>query len=163
VPSGIDVCHVVSAWDMQRAVQRRFPGTDLLFMVAAVCDMRPARRSRGKPPKAALARSLRLVPNPEFVAGLARRKGRRVVVGFALEPTGSVARGRAKLRRKNLDLIVVNRGSAIGGPRTSAVVLTAAGEHSRVDNVTKTAFARRLVSAALSLWQQQREGSRRSQ
>jgi phosphopantothenoylcysteine decarboxylase/phosphopantothenate--cysteine ligase len=107
-PRGVAVTRVTSALEMERAIKRAFARCDVLFMVAAVADHRPARARRGKTPKREVPGTLALVANPDIVAGVARRKGRRVVVGFAAEVRDALARGREKLERKHLDLIVVN-------------------------------------------------------
>ena len=150
-PARVRVVHVVSAVDMQRALTRAFPRCDVLFMVAAVADWRPATRLPGKVPKSGRPLSVRLVPNPDIVTGLAARKGARVVVGFAMEVQDALARARAKLVRKRLDLLVLTDASVAGGGRTTAIVLAPGGETFRVAGVTKAALAGRLVTAAARL------------
>ena len=76
---------VVSARDMLAALRRALAAADALVMTAAVADFRPARVSRRKIHKGAMPDSIRLVPNPDILAALARRKGRRVFVGFAAD------------------------------------------------------------------------------
>ncbi|MBL8752315.1 MAG: phosphopantothenoylcysteine decarboxylase, partial [Planctomycetes bacterium] len=84
-PSGVTVVPVVSALEMQAAAERAFADCDAVIAAAAVGDWRPATRAAGKPARGPDELVLRLIPNPDIVAGLAGRKGRRIVVGFALE------------------------------------------------------------------------------
>jgi phosphopantothenoylcysteine decarboxylase/phosphopantothenate--cysteine ligase len=101
---------------MQEAVLERFFASDVLVMAAAVADFRPARPWPGKVAKEeAVLKPLELQLCPDILAGAAAAKGpRQVVVGFAAEAEEPVERGYAKLKRKGLDLIVVNDITAEG-------------------------------------------------
>jgi phosphopantothenoylcysteine decarboxylase/phosphopantothenate--cysteine ligase len=148
---------VVSALAMQEAAQRAFARTDIVFAAAAVSDWRPARREPGKPPRGAATMDLDLVPNPDIVAGLAAAKGKRVVVGFALESAAAgmpaaIARGRDKLVRKQLDLVVVNLHDTIGSERAEFVLCHADGRDEALPRQDKEAAAVRIVDAAMQLW-----------
>ena len=139
---------VTSARDMLSALRRAFRGADALFMAAAVTDYRPARRLRGKWRKkddGGGVATLELVENPDLLASVGRRKGRRLVVGFALETGAGERRALAKLREKNADYIVLNDASALNAARTSVTILDARGEVRRVENRSKAAVARVLV------------------
>ncbi len=157
-PVGIAVCSVVSALEMQAAAETAFESADIVIAAAAVADWRPARRAVGKPPRAGESLMLELIPNPDIVAGLAVRRGRRVVVGFALESVGAglpaaIARGRDKLARKQLDLVVVNLHDAIGGATSEVVLCFADGRDERLPRQDKPTTAARIVRAAVELWQ----------
>src|SRR5262245_4894978 len=82
-PAGIDFVPVVSALEMQQQVERLFPRVSLVFAVAAVADHRPSQRAPGKPAKAKGSFTIELVPNPDILAELGRKKGSRTLVGFA--------------------------------------------------------------------------------
>jgi phosphopantothenoylcysteine decarboxylase/phosphopantothenate--cysteine ligase len=156
-PGGIEVVPVVSALEMQAAAERAFAGSDVVVAAAAVCDWRPAARAAGKPPRAARALQLALVPNPDIVAGLAARKQRRVVVGFALESTAAgmpaaIARGRTKLVAKQLDLVVVNLHDTIGSERADVVLCHDGGADELLSGLDKDAVAARVVAAAVQRW-----------
>lgn len=156
-PAGADVVPVVSALEMQAAAERAFAGADVAIAAAAVADWRPARRAEGKPPHGTAPTSLDLVPNPDVVAGLAARKGHRVVFGFALESAAAgmpaaLERGRAKLARKQLDGVVVDLTTAIGRDAAEFVLCLADGREEPLPR-DKTAAAARIVAAAVDLWQ----------
>ncbi|MCA8965820.1 MAG: hypothetical protein H6838_08815 [Planctomycetes bacterium] len=160
-PDGAEVRAVVSALEMQAAAERAFATADVVLAAAAVADWRPAQRQQGKPARAAGSWQLELVPNPDIVAGLAARKGGRVVAGFALESTAAglpaaIARGREKLVRKGLDLVVVNLHDAIGSDDSEVVLCFADGRDEALPRQDKSATAARIVAAAVDLWQQQR-------
>jgi phosphopantothenoylcysteine decarboxylase/phosphopantothenate--cysteine ligase len=156
-PRDVDVVAVVSALEMQAAAERAFASSDVAIAAAAVCDWRPATRAAGKPPKSAAALQLSLVPNPDIVAGLAAGKQRRVVVGFALESAAAgmraaIARGRAKLVQKGLDLVVVNLHDAIGAERSDVVLCHADGRDEALPRQPKEAVAAHVVATAVQLW-----------
>ena len=156
-PAGAHVVPVVSALEMQAAAERAFAASDVVIAAAAVADWRPSRRQEGKPARAAGSWQLELVPNPDIVAGLAARKGERVVVGFALESTAAglpaaIARGRDKLVRKGLDLVVVNLHDAIGDDDSEVVLCFADGRDEALPRQEKRKNAARIVGAAVDLW-----------
>jgi phosphopantothenoylcysteine decarboxylase/phosphopantothenate--cysteine ligase len=129
-PPGVRVVAVESANDMDRALRAEFAQATVLVMAAAVADYRPATRGVRKLKKSAGLRRIELTENADLVAGLARGKGSRTVVGFAAETHDLVAEARRKLRAKGLDLIVANDVTAEGagfGSDTNVVRLIDAG------------------------------------
>jgi len=147
-PAGVTRVDVVSARDMLRATRAAFDEADALFMAAAVADWRPRRRLAGKwRAKDAGADSavLELVRNPDILASLGRRKGERLVVGFALETGGGLRRAQGKLERKRADYVVLNDASALGADRSSVTILGRDGSRLRLEKRTKRAIAGHLV------------------
>lgn len=133
MPSGVKVVPVVSAGQMYRRTLALARGADLVIGAAAVGDYRFAGVSRGKLKKTRAPLTLTLLPNPDILAELGRRRfraGRRapLLAGFALETGRWLDNARAKLREKRLDLIVANRSASLEGDRTRIAVLCADGE-----------------------------------
>jgi phosphopantothenoylcysteine decarboxylase/phosphopantothenate--cysteine ligase len=129
-PPGVRVVAVESAAAMARALREEFAHATVLVMAAAVADYRPAAPHARKLKKSAGARGIDLVQNADIVAGLAKGKGARTVVGFAAETHDVAAEARRKLREKGLDLIVANDVTAEGagfGSDTNVVRLLDAG------------------------------------
>jgi phosphopantothenoylcysteine decarboxylase/phosphopantothenate--cysteine ligase len=146
-PRGVTRVDVVSARDMLRATRRAFRRADTVFMCAAVADWRPLRKRSGKWRKEKESKevaTIELVRNPDILAGLGRRKGARLLIGFALETGAGEARARAKLRAKGADYIVLNDARVLGGERTALTVLGSDGSRRRFSG-TKRAAARWLV------------------
>ena len=109
-PKGVKRIDVESAREMLAEMRSAFPECDTLFMAAAVCDFRPARRLRGKWRKKDVGQeraSLELIPNPDILGSITRRKGDRLVVGFALETSDGLRRATEKLERKRMDYVVL--------------------------------------------------------
>jgi phosphopantothenoylcysteine decarboxylase/phosphopantothenate--cysteine ligase len=147
-PPGVERVDVLSARDMLAAARGAFREADALFMCAAVADWRPRRKLAGKwreKDEGGEFASLELVRNPDILATLARRKGDRLVVGFALETGGGARRARAKLKRKNADYIVLNDETALRGDRTSVTILSCDGVVRRMQGRSKRSVARVLV------------------
>lgn len=106
-PRGVNFVSITSANELQKACQKHFPKNDVLVMTAAVCDFTAAQPSRQKIRRLKTKQFL-LKQTPDIVAGLARKKGKRLVIGFCLETQDWLANARHKLVRKNLDGIVAN-------------------------------------------------------
>ena len=148
-PDGVERVDVVSARDMLAALRDAFTDADALFMAAAVADFRPRRKLKGKWKKkedGADDAVLELVKNPDLLATVARRKGERMVIGFALETSNGVRRALEKLRRKNADYIVLNDASALNACSSSVQVLGHEGEVLRLDDQPKDQVAAALVA-----------------
>ena len=148
-PAGAKVIRVVSALQLRDAVMAATTSADVIVMAAAVADYRPETRSDakikkdGQPPE-----PLRLVENPDILAGLAVQRGpgrtHPVLVGFAAETDTSEQAARAKLARKGCDLLVVNpvgHGLGFGTPDNEAVVFGADGTVTPIPRGPKEALA----------------------
>lgn len=147
-PPGVRRVDVVSARDMLAAVRDEFRAADVLVMCAAVADWRPRRRLSGKWRKkdgGDETATIELARNPDILATVARRKGPRLVIGFALETGQGLERARRKLVRKNADYVVLNDASALRADRTSVTILGRDGSTRRLRGRTKRAVAEVLV------------------
>jgi phosphopantothenoylcysteine decarboxylase/phosphopantothenate--cysteine ligase len=122
-PRAVRLVRVVSARQMQAAVLRAFPAADAVVMAAAVADYRPAARIRGKMRRSARRLRLDLVPNPDILAGLGRRKGGRILVGFALQSGPGLREAADKMLLKNLDWCVLDHPDAIGRDAATVTLL----------------------------------------
>lgn len=106
---GVKVIKVRSARQMLEAAEKEFDSCDIAILAAAVADYAPETCSDVKIKREKTGEmTLRLVPNPDIAATLGRRKGDRIMVGFALETDNENANAVEKMRRKNLDMIVLN-------------------------------------------------------
>jgi phosphopantothenoylcysteine decarboxylase/phosphopantothenate--cysteine ligase len=157
-PVGIEIVHVTSAREMRRAVLGSFERTDCLVMAAAVADFRPKRPSTRKLKKEEVQDVIELVRNPDIVAEAARRKGRRVVIGFALETDDGLANAVGKLRRKRLDFVVWNGPEALGSDKATAVILGPQGPVKELQGRTKDAIGAAILRIAEEAVAQRAEG-----
>jgi phosphopantothenoylcysteine decarboxylase/phosphopantothenate--cysteine ligase len=109
VQEGITVVPVETAAEMEAALLERAENADVVVMAAAVADFRPKRPAGNKLSKADGPPELVFEPTPDILAELGRRhRPGQVLVGFAAETHDMTARATAKLRNKNVDLVVAN-------------------------------------------------------
>lgn len=107
-PVGVERVDVESALEMEAAVRRLAPGSDLVIMAAAVADFRPELAAPAKIKRGAGVPELRLVANPDILAGLTALAPRALRVGFAAETGADEAEARRKLEQKGVGFLVVN-------------------------------------------------------
>lgn len=110
-PEGVRRVDVGTALEMDAAVREQGADRDVVVMVAAVADFRPAAPSDRKIRRGDGVPSLELVANPDVLAGVIQRRGdgpRPLVVGFAAETGDLLAGARRKLAEKGVDLLVAN-------------------------------------------------------
>jgi phosphopantothenoylcysteine decarboxylase/phosphopantothenate--cysteine ligase len=164
VPAGIDVVRVESAGEMEAAVGRLAPRSELVVMVAAVADFRPKVVAAAKLKKADGPPEVILEPTADILAGLgASRRPGQILVGFAAETVGTSAAdpvgalrayAEAKLRTKRVDLIVANDVAAPGvgfAHETNEVLIVAAdGVSVAVPLADKAVVASAVVDAAIA-------------
>jgi phosphopantothenoylcysteine decarboxylase/phosphopantothenate--cysteine ligase len=147
-PAGVDVVPVGTAVELREAVLRAAADADAVVMAAAVADFRPATYAAGKIKKKddQEPAPITLVRNPDILAEIAgdRARSGQVIVGFAAETDDVLANGRAKLKRKGCDLLVVNEvgeHKTFGSEENEAVVLGADGSETPVAHGPKEALA----------------------
>lgn len=131
---GIKRIDVESAEEMYQQSIRLFPLMDAAILCAAVSDYRPEKVSEKKIKReSADEMTLNLVPNKDIAAALgALKRDEQILVGFALETNDPVDNAKAKLRKKNLDFIVLNsltdRGAGFRHDTNKVSIIDRAGE-----------------------------------
>lgn len=150
-PAGADLRSVETAREMLAECEREWPRCDGLFAVAAVADFRPAEVSERKLKRSAgEGLTLELVPNPDVLATLARDKGSRLAVGFALESEPGEDEARRKLEAKNLDFVCLNRPAAQGADSNLLMVIPRTGAAQRIGPAPKERVAEELCALILA-------------
>ena len=114
-PAGVRRVDVESAEAMYAAVEAEVNGTDIFISTAAVADYRPAHPSGQKIKKTSERLQLEMERTVDVLASVAARPNRPFVVGFAAETESVEHNARAKLLRKNLDMIAANEVSHTKG------------------------------------------------
>ena len=148
---GIEVVPVESTREMQGALENHFSSCDILIMSAAVSDARPKKAAIEKIKKAFLG-SIELEQNPDLLAEVAARKGKRVIVGFAAETKDHLQEARKKLETKGLDVIYVNDvsgGAIFGQDQTMGTILLRNDADIAVKEVSKDALGNLLLDHAI--------------
>lgn len=105
---------VQTAEDMKKEVLEHFSKADVVIMTAAVSDFQFEESASGKIKKEKLGGNIKIVPTPDVLKELGRKKSRKILVGFAAETENVVDNAFKKLKDKNLDLIIANDVTAEG-------------------------------------------------
>ena len=118
-PVGVTVVAFETAAQLEAALLSAVDGADVVIMAAAVADYRPVRPAAHKLKRGELGAKteLALVANPDLLAGLGNRRGRKklpLLVGFAAETQHVVENARAKLAAKRCDMVIANDVSEPG-------------------------------------------------
>jgi len=151
-PPGVRRIDVESAADMLAAVLRELPGTHVFISTAAVADYRPVRAAHQKIKKTSDTLEVSMERTPDVLATVAARPERPFVVGFAAETESVEQNARAKLMRKNLDMIAANE---VGDDKAfdcdeNQLIVLARGARYELGRAGKLALARGLVSLIAS-------------
>ena len=148
-PLAVDVVPIVSAQDMYEAVERRFDDTDLLIMAAAVADYRPKEYVDQKIKKKAGGNVLELARTTDIIGTLSGRKHPgQFLCGFSMETEHMLENSRAKLEKKNLDMIVANNLRTEGagfGTETNVVTLIRADGQTELPKMSKLEVSHRIL------------------
>jgi phosphopantothenoylcysteine decarboxylase/phosphopantothenate--cysteine ligase len=145
-PAAARIINVVSTEDMLAAAAAEFEKCDGLIGAAAPCDYRPVRVESHKIAKTGEPIDLHLIETDDVVATLGAKKGRRWVVGFALETEDHRLRALAKLERKFCDLMISNGPQAISATDNQVEVITPAGEVIASIDGSKELVAQRILA-----------------
>ena len=147
-PYGVQVIGVESTEEMLRAVASRIAGADLLIMSAAPADFRPRQGHKQKHPREG-GLELQLEATPDILEDTIRLRGdHTVTVGFALETEDGVGRSREKLRRKKLDMIVLNHADEEGAGfevETNRVTIITDQDETELPLMSKREVAERIL------------------
>lgn len=118
--SQVKVIPVTTANEMYQQCHELFPSADILIGAAAVADYRPKTIATQKIKKNDEEFTIVLEKNPDILASLGAIKTKQFLVGFALETENEIEYAKSKLKKKNLDLIVLNslndQGAGFGKP-----------------------------------------------
>ena len=158
-PRDVALSRVKTAEEMRRAVLAECQQYDVIIKAAAVLDWRPKETAAHKIKKGRGVQTLELVENPDILAELGCSRGNRrcVLVGFAAETQDLIANAQEKLKKKNLDLIVVNdvsREDAGFEADTNAVkILYRDGPMEELPLMPKQEVADQLLDRVKVLWE----------
>lgn len=150
-PTHLDISHnrleridVVSAQDMFEAAVTNFDRSDIVIAAAAVSDYKPKKQYNQKLKKNDNALCIDLEPTPDILKHLGSLKTQQMLVGFALETNNEEENAKAKLKKKNLDFIVLNSLNDSGAgfkKETNKIKIITNSEIIRFETKSKTEVA----------------------
>lgn len=154
-PRGAEVLPIRTAAEMRDRVIENLDRATIVIKAAAVADFRLSNPPDQKIKKTAARVSLELDPTPDILAELGRRKGDRLLIGFAAETQNLQTEARRKLESKGCDMIVANLVGGVNSPFESdhneVTLFLAGGDSIPLPRATKREVADRIFDEALKL------------
>jgi phosphopantothenoylcysteine decarboxylase/phosphopantothenate--cysteine ligase len=162
VPVGVDHIKVRTALEMMEKVLELFHESDMVFKAAAVADFRPEFTCREKIKKGDLDPTVNLICNPDILATLGSKKWPdQVLVGFAAETTDPIENARVKLKKKNVDILVLNDvtqpGAGFDCDTNVVRLLFRNGDEEQLSLMSKEDVADKIISRAIEMRRHSRE------
>ena len=162
-PAGVERILVRSTEEMHKAVLANLDRTTIVVMAAAVADYRPAAPQAKKIKRGTERLVIELESTPDILADVSRRKGDRILVGFAAETDHVAEHARQKLKAKAADMIVANDVTAAGAGfdyDTNIVTLyTRDGREVALPRMSKLEVGQRVFDEILALRQAARHAA----
>jgi phosphopantothenoylcysteine decarboxylase/phosphopantothenate--cysteine ligase len=155
-PPGVSIRMVETAREMYECVLAEAEDAEVIIKAAAVADFTPAKPQAGKVKKEEAELTLELQRTHDILAELgARKRPGQILVGFSAETDQVRKNALAKLRRKNLDLMVANDVSRSDAgfdvDSNQAVIIAADGEEQELPLMSKADLARIVVERVVKL------------
>jgi len=144
VPQSVKYEFTPTAGDMSRAVMSVIDRADAVIMAAAVSDFKPDRKRSQKVKSRSLTLKLSRCPDILRQIGKSKKRG-AYIVGFSLETRDTVKRAKAKMRGKDLDMIVSNTPEAMGADKSRATIVARKGEVEILPLLRKDDLAERIM------------------
>lgn len=148
-PPGARVRWVQTAEEMEQEVGRHFPKADVLIMAAAVADYKFSTVSSQKIKKKKKSQTIHLVQTPDILQKFGKKKGKRILVGFAAETERVKENALKKAIQKNLDMIVANditkKGSGFGSDYNQVTLVFPDGKSIRSSKRTKSEISAKIM------------------
>jgi phosphopantothenoylcysteine decarboxylase / phosphopantothenate---cysteine ligase len=155
LPEPCEVIHVQTAAQMHDAVMQHLEESTIIIKAAAVADYHRADAPQHKIKKTAARMSLELDPTVDILAELGRKKGDRLLIGFAAETENLIGEARRKLESKNCDMVVANLVSQSGigfdSNENEVVLVTRTADPIPVHRAPKKAIAARILDETMKL------------
>lgn len=154
-PVGVNTVNVKSAAQMFEAVKEKFEGSDIIIKAAAVADYRPKKVSDEKVKKSDDELSIELERTEDILAWLGKnRRPGQILCGFSMETQNMLENSRAKLEKKNLDMICANNLKTEGagfGIDTNVVTIISKNREVELPILSKEDVASRILDFILEI------------
>ena len=148
-PLGAHTVYVETAQQMYDAVMENLYQVDAVVMTAAVADFRPSSSGIEKIKKERMPKSIELELNPDILQAVSKKKGNKLVVGFAAESENIIENATKKIKKKDIDLIVANDiaspGVGFGSDLNLAVLINKKGPVGDLITYKKTELAEKIL------------------
>ena len=147
---------ITSAEELYVASTKVFASCDIAVLSAAVADYKPTVTANQKIKKTANSKTIDLIPTKDTLAELGRlKKSNQLLIGFALETENELENAKAKIKKKNLDLIVLNSLNDKGaGFKNETNKISIINKHNKILNFelkNKSEVAKDILAEILKL------------
>jgi phosphopantothenoylcysteine decarboxylase/phosphopantothenate--cysteine ligase len=146
----VKVVHVTSSEEMYNACHEHFDSVDAAIAAAAVADYRPKYVAPQKIKKAESGMILELEKTKDILSSLGAVKKKQFLIGFALETENEIENAKLKIRKKNLDLIVLNslndEGAGFGKPTNKVTFIDREFNEEPLELKSKEAVAADIIN-----------------
>ncbi len=152
LPMFVNAVNVVSAKDMYDAVTSVAKEQDVIIKAAAVADYRPSRVSDEKIKKTDGEAAISLERTDDILATLGKDKGKTFLCGFSMETEHMLENSKAKLKKKNVDMIVANNLKVAGagfGTDTNVLTIITEDDAKELALMSKEAAADEVLTAIM--------------
>lgn len=153
-PDFVKVVEVESAKDMFEAVNGQFDSQNIVIMSAAVADYRPKNAAEEKIKKQDKESVIELERTDDILATMSVRKKDQFLCGFSMETENMLENSKAKLEKKNLDMICANNLKVKGagfGTDTNVVTIITKDSVTELPTMTKEEVADRIFNQILTI------------
>jgi phosphopantothenoylcysteine decarboxylase/phosphopantothenate--cysteine ligase len=155
--TSVRITRVVTAESMASECISKFPGCDAAILSAAVADYTPVRSEKEKIKKNDKTLMLKLKPTTDIAEALGKiKKSSQVLAGFALETGNGISNAKGKLKRKNLDIIVLNslkdRGAGFEHNTNKITIIDKYNNIDKFELKTKEEAARDILDRIVSIF-----------
>lgn len=141
----VDLIKIKSADEMFEKTLSYFKNSDIVIMSAAVSDYMPAEFSQKKLKKDNKELNVKFKKTRDILFELGKIKSKQFLVGFALENEQELSNAKTKMKKKNLDLIVLNslndKGAGFGHDTNKVSVINTSDEVFNYDLKNKSEVA----------------------
>jgi phosphopantothenoylcysteine decarboxylase/phosphopantothenate--cysteine ligase len=153
-PAGVTVIGVHTAVEMRDAVFQNLEPATIIVKAAAVADFHLSRIPEQKMKKTAARISLELDPTPDILSELGRKKGDRLLIGFAAETENLKSETRRKLEAKGADMMVgnlVGQDTGFESDENEVVLALRSGELIEIPRASKREIAQKILDQVMRL------------
>jgi phosphopantothenoylcysteine decarboxylase/phosphopantothenate--cysteine ligase len=154
-PAGVELISVRTAVEMRQQVFEHLGPADIVIKAAAVADFHLSKVPEQKVKKTAARISLELDPTPDILAELGRKKGDRLLIGFAAETQNLQQEARRKLESKNCDMVVGNlvgtNDSGFESDENEVILVLRTGDSISLPRAPKREIADNILNEVLKL------------
>jgi phosphopantothenoylcysteine decarboxylase/phosphopantothenate--cysteine ligase len=150
IPSSFHTIRVTSTENMKRETLSLLQKMDIIIMNAACSDFTPSKKEKEKIKKRSGEITVTLKRTPDILSHIKQKKKQQLIVGFSLDTEDNLASAKAKMKEKDVDIMVANTAQSIGGDYVELLILTRAKPAKHFRKMSKRDAARTIIDLVAS-------------